>query len=172
MKLITHLVTGACVGTILSAVFRSPPHTMVYLTGLGVFINYVIDLGHAHGRFGPKRSAFTHSALGVLIISVMSTVAIHSLGIYLRVTIAQTYLTLMTLIASGLVHLLLDSLTEGGIYFLWPFKKRRYALAHIDYDDPIANSLAIIAFTLPTLYLLYMYRGVIGEWLVRLGLFR
>ena len=172
MKLSTHIITGASAAAMVAILVSGLSKELITSVVLAILINWLIDLGHVRGRYGPRRSAFTHSLMGVTAVSLIVYVAFYLIKNISPLSIDVDLTVLIAMEVCGLTHLFLDSLTEGGIYPLWPFSGRRYALAHIDYDDPIANSLAIIAFTLPTLYLLYMYRGVIGEWLVRLGLFR
>jgi len=41
------------------------------------------------------------------------------------------------------LHLLLDAFTESGVYLAYPFSRKRVAIAHLEYDNPWANGLAI-----------------------------
>ena len=95
-------------------------------------VNYFIDAGHCRKSYMRRRSFITHSFLGVWtsFTPLMIYVLIWVSGLYSLHTMFLNGLVVAGLIAY-LTHMLLDSLTEGGIY-LTP--GRRVALAHLSYD--------------------------------------
>ena len=153
MKLATHIITGflAAFDTYLFLVPRPGPEDLLAASLLGLLgsaVNAVIDfLGHGRRGWIVYRS-WTHSVVGVLVATLPAVLAARLALRLLGLWVPWSLLT-AALLASALTHLLLDAFTEKGLPLLWPFSRRRYALAHLDYDNLSANLLAIIAYTLP-----------------------
>ena len=141
MKAITHDLFSLGVGLYL--VFRiegQSSYLYVFLIfWLAFATNDVIDrLGHS-ARGGMRiRSFWTHSIFTAPVWGVALALASAYL---LDVLIGQPITTSQALLAAWLgtvmaySHLLLDALTEGGV-FLW---RRRAALAHMRYNNQVLN---------------------------------
>jgi hypothetical protein len=142
LKAITHDLFSLGVGLFL--VFRlggRPDYLYLFLTlWLALTINEIIDvLGHFNRGGIPVRSLWTHSVFTAPIWGVVVAVA----SIYLvDIVTSQTITTSQTLFVAVLgatlaySHLLLDALTEGGVYL----GRRRIALAHLRYNNLALNS--------------------------------
>jgi len=115
------------------------PAFLILVVWLAFATNQLIDiLGHVTKGGRPVRSFWTHSVftaplwgIGVALVSA-----------YLLDTIAgEAMSTSQAVFIGGLgifiaySHLLLDALTEGGVYL----GRRRVALAHFRYDNLILN---------------------------------
>ncbi|MGC9178111.1 MAG: DUF1286 domain-containing protein [Conexivisphaera sp.] len=119
---------------------------------LGLTTNWVIDrAGHEMRNGIPRRTATTHSipgaagvgvALGVvpvILAAFLDPVALMSAGIPPPAVPLLALLMAALGALAGLSHLLLDALTEDGIYY----HGRRWALAHWRYDNAVANALFV-----------------------------
>jgi len=142
MKAITHDLFSLGVGLYL--VFRVAGQTNILYTLLILFLvlgtNEVIDaLGHFNRGGIPVRSLWTHSVFTAPIWG--AGVAVASAYLF-GIIIGETMTATQTVFAAGLgavlaySHLLLDSLTEGGVYL----GRRRIALAHLRYNNLALNS--------------------------------
>ncbi len=141
MKAITHNLFSVGVGFYL--VFRmdgpSSCLNLFLIVWLAFATNEVIDvLGHFTRGSIAVRSFWTHSIFTAPLWGIALAVA----SVYLLdVAISQNMTISQTLFAAGLgtmfaySHLLLDALTEGGVYL----GRRRVALAHLRYNNPILN---------------------------------
>jgi hypothetical protein len=141
LKPITHDLFSLGVGLFL--IFRlegQPDFLYLLLTlWLAFAINEVIDvLGHFNKGGFAVRSFWTHSLFTAPIWGVVVAVASTYL---LDIFLGQTITTSQAIFAAGLgttmaySHLLLDALTEGGVYL----GRRRIALAHLRYNNPALN---------------------------------
>jgi len=112
---------------------------------LAAVVNYIIDAaGHEVRNGYRRRTAATHSltgatamgaAVGLLPTLVILLAAPGVAGAYYGPLLLLEVTALGAV--AGLSHLLLDALTEGGIYY----RGRRWALAHWRYNNPAANGL-------------------------------
>ncbi|MGH9920327.1 MAG: hypothetical protein ACRD6W_15850, partial [Nitrososphaerales archaeon] len=107
-------------------------------------------LGHVTKGGRPVRSFWTHS----VFTAPLWGIAAAFVSVYLLdAIISEAMTTSQTVFVCGLgiviaySHLLLDALTEGGVYF----GRRRVALAHFRYDNLILNG----AFTALGVLLVY-----------------
>jgi len=112
---------------------------------LAAVVNYVIDaVGHEVRNGRRRRTAATHSLTGAAAVGAVAGFA-PTLAILLAVpgAVSIYYGPLLLLevtalgVMAGLSHLLLDALSEGGIYY----RGRRWAIAHWRYDDGAVNGL-------------------------------
>ena len=141
MKAITHDLFSVGVGFYL--VFRvGGPSSYLYLflvVWLAFATNAVIDgLGHFRRQGIVVRSSLTHSVFTAPIWGV--AVALTSAYLFdiiadLTITTTQTLFAVGLGIALAYSHLLLDALTEGGVYV----GRRRVAFAHARYNNLILN---------------------------------
>ena len=138
MKLLTHVVFGA--GAVAALLPSLPVEVRFWLAAVAsVAVNLLIDeLGHtAHGRF-VARSPLTHSVLTAPLWGGL-------VGYWVWLGAGSLGLTSAGLetafVASGggaaLAHLLLDSLTERGVYLV----KGRVALAHFGSGNGVLNGI-------------------------------
>ena len=136
--MLTHVVFGA--GTVAALLPSLPVEVRFWLAAVAsIAVNLLIDgLGHtAHGRF-VARSPLTHSVLAAPLwgglVGYVAWLGAGSLGL------ASAGLE-TAFVASGVVaalaHLLLDSLTERGVYLV----KGRGALAHFGSGNGVLNGI-------------------------------
>lgn len=141
MKRLTHDIFSLGVGLYLVLHLERPPSLLhlLLVVWLALVANELIDaLGHGARDGVPVRSFWTHSVFTAPAWCVAAAI----FSIYAADVITGQALTaLQVLFAAGLgtvlaySHLFLDALTEGGVYL----GKRRVALAHLRYDNPILN---------------------------------
>jgi membrane-bound metal-dependent hydrolase YbcI (DUF457 family) len=138
MKLLTHVVFGAgsafaFLSSILDGGAIGAVTVGIAAIALSVSVNYVIDeLGHSRGDGLSVRSPLTHSVFtapmwGGSVAYVVWLATSRAAGLE------------VPLVAAGgvvaLVHLLLDSMTEGGVFYT----TGRVALAHFGNDNAVLN---------------------------------
>jgi Protein of unknown function (DUF1286) len=140
LKAITHDVFSLGVGIYL--VYHIQPPTLsllVLLVWLAFATNELIDvLGHVRRGGRPARSFWTHSVFTAPVWGIAAALAS---AYVLDIVLCEAMTTSQALFAGGLgavfacSHLLLDALTEGGVYL----GRRRVALAHMRYDNLVLN---------------------------------
>jgi hypothetical protein len=141
LKAITHDFFSVGVGFYLLVRIdgQSSPLYLLLVVWLAFSTNEAIDrLGHSARGGMSIRSFWTHSIFTAPVWGITLAVA----SVYLLdMVIGQSMTTSQTLFAAGLgtvlaySHLLLDALTEGGVYL----GRRRVALAHLRYDNLVLN---------------------------------
>lgn len=141
MKALTHDIFSLGVGLYLVLHLEHPPALahLLLVVWLAFVTNWLIDaLGHVTGGIVPVRSFWTHSFFTAPALGVIAALpSIYFAGIIT----GQTLTAYQAFFAAGLgavlaySHLLLDALTEGGVYLV----RRRVALAHMRYDNQILN---------------------------------
>ena len=146
MKLVTHYVFSFGISLYLISLFRNiNAGSGLAAMWLSVSINYFIDLfGHVSRNGTPTRSWVTHSLFtgptcgGFVAISSISALASLSAS-----QLGSSAIVLWTMIGViiGESHLLLDSLTESGVYVA----RKRVALSHFSYDNPALNLGFVLA---------------------------
>ena len=141
LKAITHLLFSVGVGV--SLLYRVEGPTPLYLAltvWLAFATNQVIDvLGHFNKGGMPARSFWTHSVftaplwgIAVALVTVYFLDRIVGLGM----PASQAVLLYALGVVIAYSHLLLDALTEGGVFL----GRRRVALAHFRYNNPVLNA--------------------------------
>jgi hypothetical protein len=141
LKAITHDLFSVGVGVYFLCRVDGPPSPLylVLTVWLAFAINEVIDvLGHLTKDGMPVRSFWTHSIFTAPMWGI--AVAIASVYFLDRVVgLGMSPSQALFLYGLGAVlaysHLLLDALTEGGVFL----GRRRVALAHMRYNNPILN---------------------------------
>jgi hypothetical protein len=141
LKAITHDVFSLGVGLYLVHDVDWPPtlSLLVLVVWLAFATNELIDvLGHATRGGRPVRSFRTHSVFSAPWWGIAAAlVSAYTLDAIL----GQAMTTSQALFVCGLgvifaySHLLLDAITEGGVYL----GRRRVALAHLRYDNLVLN---------------------------------
>jgi hypothetical protein len=140
MKALTHYLFSIGVSlSLLSLLHALSLPSILMALWLSLSINYLIDvLGHLSRDGIPTRTRVTHSIFtapfwGALVAIVSLTALSQALGSGILWG-ALAFWTLMGFLVSE-EHLLLDSLTQAGIYS-W---RRRMAIAHFRYDNILLN---------------------------------
>jgi hypothetical protein len=112
---------------------------LVLVVWLAFATNELIDaLGHVTRGGRPVRSFWTHSVFSAPVWGMAAALVSARL---LDIILGQAMTTSQALFVAGLggilaySHILLDALTEGGVYL----GRRRVALAHLRYDNLILN---------------------------------
>jgi len=145
LKAITHDVFSLGVGLYLVHYLDRPPTLsfLVLVVWLAFATNELIDaLGHATRGGRPVRSFWTHSVFSAPVWGIAAALVSARL---LDIVLDRAMTTPQALFLAGLgailaySHILLDALTEGGVYI----GRRRVALAHLRYDNLILNGIFI-----------------------------
>lgn len=143
MKSLTHNLFSLGVGVYL--VFRiAQPPTAIYLVLVvwsAFATNAVIDvLGHVNKQGRSVRAFWTHS----IFVAPLWGIAVSVSSLYVLEAAAGSGMTSSEeIFAAGLgavlaySHLMLDALTEGGIFFT----RRRIALAHLRNNNLVLNAM-------------------------------
>jgi membrane-bound metal-dependent hydrolase YbcI (DUF457 family) len=137
LKLVAHVASGYAVAYRVAVLLGRPGATAIASAVLAALYNVVIDvLGHERvGRYVARKPS-THSLLGALVAPFALAAILAAAG---------APVSPIAVAAGSAIHLLLDAVTESGVYLAWPASRRRYALAHIRYNSPLANTLAVAA---------------------------
>jgi len=142
LRAITHNFFSLGVGLYLLLRTEQPPNLVhaVLVVWLAFATNWVIDfLGHASRGGISKRSFRTHS---VFLAPIWGITTAFASAFLLDAVIGQKMTAVEAIYLAGLgavlafSHLLLDALTEGGVFF----GTRRIALAHLRNNNVIANA--------------------------------
>lgn len=140
--MLTHMVFGA--GSVVALTPMLPVDLRLSLAVvLSILVNLVIDeLGHVmHGEF-VARSPFTHSVVAAPLWGGMVGYGLWTIGVGLGLAGASLQ---AVFVVSGVVvacsHLLLDSLTERGVFLLTD----RVALAHFGSGNVVLNSIFLVS---------------------------
>lgn len=140
MKAMTHDIFSLGVGLyLLAKAGTTTPFTFVLLFWLAVATNEVIDLlGHVRRGVRLVRSSRTHSIFTAPVIGAFFALISAEILRFATGLNVPTPPVVVALLGGAIAcsHLLLDALTEKGV-FLW---RRRIALAHLSYDNPILNA--------------------------------
>jgi hypothetical protein len=141
MKALTHDLFSVGVGLylVLRIGGQSSPLYLLLTVWLAFATNEVIDvLGHFTRGGIPVRSFWTHSIFTAPVWGIAIAIA----SVYLLdAVIGKGTTASQAIFVSGLgvvlaySHLLLDALTEGGVYL----GRRRVALAHLRYNNLLLN---------------------------------
>ncbi len=174
MRLLTHVVSGFCVATSFSLLLGLDLRVGIVAGILATLANYLIDaVGHSATSHGTRRNCI-HSLLGVTLILATIFAMLVIFSIFAPPPIPLEMLlgprTIASVALGTYLHLLLDAFTEGGIYPLYPVSRKRFAVAHLDYDNPWINvatiiaSLALLVFATWSRYS-YVVNEVLKPWL-------
>ncbi len=156
MKARTHDVFSVGAGWyLLSLLSALSLDAMLVTIWLSLSVNFVIDAaGHSTGFSGrPSRTRLTHSVFTAPLWGGALGFGSAYLGAGLGFSSSDSYSMALWSLAGAVIalgHLLLDGLTQAGVYY-W---KRRMAIAHFSYDNPLLNAgftvagvvLALLAF--------------------------
>lgn len=141
LKMLTHIVFSAgLLASFLSLSVGAPGNFALGIV-LSLLVNYVIDeLGHDNRDGMSVRSSLTHSVFtapmwgaGAAYVLWLSGSALGLVGPGFE------WLIMVSGVLSAYSHLLLDSITEGGVYFL----TKRIAIAHFSHSNPALNAVFV-----------------------------
>ncbi|MEM3827768.1 MAG: DUF1286 domain-containing protein [Conexivisphaerales archaeon] len=137
MKLKTHIAFSLGISTFVLRLLGTPIfETLIIAIIVALFANHLID---ALGHEGHARTPLTHTPLRSIAWSLLSVpLAVLPYGP------SSLPAALTAAVLAGPSHMLLDAFTEHGIYVKRNGRWRRFALAHIRSNDPIANALALL----------------------------
>jgi len=150
MKLKTHYMFSFGLSSLALTIFGVPLIPTIAISLFVSFVgNIIIDkIGHDMSETGQvlRRSPRTHTVPRSVFWGVVSSLPL----LFIIYLIQYDYINLMIAsIISGVIvgpsHMLLDSLTEKGIYVKKNGSWERAALAHRKFDDPLGNGLAVIS---------------------------
>ena len=140
MKLATHIAVGFSLAAAVSLILGCSAACSWYTGFSAAVVNIAIDmLGHEVRGGWPRRTAFSHSLFGPLV---------YSTAFILPVLLApprEAAAAATSILVGSYSHLLLDAVTEGGIYLYWPLSRKRWRIAGYRYNHPLLNSLAAVA---------------------------
>jgi len=123
---------------------------------LSYLVNLIIDaLGHEERAGRPVRSPRTHTVGRSFTIGLVLGLAV-ALFLHYMAPVNLMQATVVTLMGPmvGWSHILLDSLTEGGVFVKRKGRWVRFALTHWSYRNPAANwlftmlGLAMLAYSI------------------------
>lgn len=166
MRLRVHVSTALALAMLYYLLIAPPPDPLILGVGLLMVYtsNILLDMfGHSVGEYRGRlfiRRNGLHSPLGVAVFGLVITSPTYLVwgGVVLDYIVIPTILGLY-------LHLLEDMVTESGIYL----RGRRVGSVGLDYDDPLANRLAVLLILYPLVLTLLTspatYLSFVG-WLV------
>ena len=147
MKLKTHDIFNTGVLTLAGTLFAAPIYSFLSAMLISAPANRIIDLyGHEKNGFGmPVRTYRTHSPVRALFWGFVPALILFTAVYYIKKgyypIFPMPYFILIQGLLSGELHLLLDLPTEGGIFI----NKKRVALEHFAYNNPLINLAGVLA---------------------------
>jgi hypothetical protein len=158
MKIKTHNFFNIGVLTLFGTFFTIPLYSFISAIIITSPANRIIDTyGHEKNGLGmPVRTYRTHSPLRALFWGFVPALLLFAAVYYIKKGyepfFPTPYFILLQGLLSGELHLLLDLPTEGGIFI----NKKRFALGHFAYNNPLINFAGILV----GLFLIYItFRG-------------
>jgi hypothetical protein len=169
LKLKTHNAFSIGILTVIGSFFTSPLLSLISASLLALMANQIIDmLGHSKNAKGYiVRTPLTHTMfrsilwglIPAAILFLVFRIARHYPAFH--IPDGYPYWILLQGIFAGPLHMSMDIITEGGIFFKKNGKFKRYALAHIAYNDPFWNMFfQIIGIAL--VFLIFYLKGIHG----------
>lgn len=147
MLLRTHIMFSWGLSSIVAALAVNQPVLSIGATlPSSYIINYLIDmLGHEERHGHPVRSPRTHTIGRSLLLSLLIGMP-YSLALYyvVHLTIIQLSALATSMALVGWSHLLLDSVTEGGVFIRRRGRWVRFSLAHFRFNNPVLNGFFTI----------------------------
>jgi membrane-bound metal-dependent hydrolase YbcI (DUF457 family) len=138
MLLRTHVIFAVAAGflALRYLLAASPAAALAAAAAISLAVNPLVDLlGHEHGRRSPR----THEPLHATVLGA-ATGGILGLAFGYALHVAP-WAAAVAGAVEALSHLFLDAFTEHGIYVRRNGRYKRFALAHLRYNDPTANRL-------------------------------
>lgn len=147
MKLKTHDIFNTGCLTLAGTLFTVPIYSFLSAMLISVSANNIIDkYGHERNGFGMSvRTYRTHSPVRALFWGFIPALLLFTAVYYIKrgyePFFPTPYFILLQGLLSGELHLLLDLPTEGGIFI----NKKRVALGHFAYNNPLINLTGVLA---------------------------
>lgn len=151
MKLFTHYVFNIGMLSILLSPWYSPYIDLTVAGFLSVLGNSLIDrLGHEVRGGYIRRTPLTHTfprsvfwgAIPALTLPVLSSFLLPT---FITSSLSSLEPIILVSLLNGPMHMFLDMFTERGVYVKKRGRWRRFALAHFTYNNPLVNSLPVLA---------------------------
>ena len=137
MKLATHIAVGSSLAAAAALLLGCCYACAWFAAMAAAAANIAIDVFGHERRPYPRRTRLMHSPLGPLLASLPFLAALAPAPPLDALRAAASILL------GSYSHLLLDAVTEGGVYRS-PFSDRRWRLARLPYNHPAANTLATV----------------------------
>jgi len=139
LKLSTHIAVGGSLAAAVALLLGCGLDCTWYAVVSAIVANLAVDmLGH-ESRPYPRRTRLSHSPVGPLLFSLPLL-----LPPLLQAPPGDALRAAASVLVGAYSHLLLDAVTEGGVYRS-PFSGRRFRLASLPYNHPLLNSVAVLA---------------------------
>ncbi len=138
MKLATHVAVGSSLAAALALLLGCSYQCAWFAAMAAAAANVAIDVFGHERRPYPRRTRLMHSPLGPLIATLPFIAAAAPAPPLDLVRVS------ISMLLGAYSHLLLDAVTEGGIYRS-PFSDKRWRLAKLPYNHPVANAAATVA---------------------------
>lgn len=172
----THCLAGTCSGLILGTMIAQTPYTMDSVLLIGIVTissaagSFLPDIDEPNSKIGRKAkpiSYLIHNTVGhrgmmhTPLIALFLTIILLVLKDAYLPALLQKYITLGILgfILGFLSHLFIDSLTKGGIAWLWPLSNRKFSLLPLYTNNKFHRALVRIATIIITFLVLFVFRG-------------
>jgi len=152
MKTKTHNLFNIGILTAIGSLFVNPIASLISAGILSMTGNAIIDdFGHKKNNYGIEvRTYKTHSILRATIYGFLPAVILFFIVIHLnyfdkfipldRFISHKPYWILIQGLFVGGLHLLMDVITEGGIFVKKRGRFQRFAIAHIKYNNVFWNT--------------------------------
>ncbi len=139
MLLATHILAStATIILVANLITHIDSTSIIYLILGTILSNIIIDIyGHNNVnnvQYDVKRRNMIHSVTGVLFITIIVS------ALVVIVSSRISLVNIIVLAVANMIHLLLDFVTNEGIYI----RGRTRSLSYIRYDDPVANALVSV----------------------------
>jgi len=140
MRLITHVVFNAGFLALPATLLVHSNDALTSALLVSVLSNSIIDaVGHEYRHGFIRRTPVSHTVPRSILWSLVPAVPMASYW-----SLSKPLLSLVVILQgllSGPLHMLLDSLTERGIYVRRGDRWVRFAIAHFHYNNPAINLL-------------------------------
>ena len=139
--MLTHVVFSAGLLASFLSIDVGAPGSFALGIALSLLVNYAIDeLGHDSRNGMSVRSPLTHSVFTAPMWGAGTAYVLWLAGSILGlVGPGLEWLVMVSGVIAAYSHLLLDSITEGGVYVL----TRRIAIAHFRSSNPALNAALV-----------------------------
>ncbi len=136
MKLSTHVAVGGSLSAAAALLLGCSLPCAWYAAFSSMLVNIGMDvLGH-ESRPVPRRTRLSHSPVGPLLFAIPLLLPL------LEAPVREALAAAVALLLGAYSHLVLDAVTEGGVYRS-PFSPRRVRIASYPYNHPLLNNLAV-----------------------------
>lgn len=139
MKRSTHVLFGTSLSI---SVLNPQPNHLIYLIAMSVIGSYLPDVD-----LRIKHRAMLHNLFILLFLSIIFYLALDYMSLY------DPLLLVVSFDIGFVSHILLDLFTYAGVSLFYPFSKKRYRIARLRSESPLANMF----FTVVALLLIFLW---------------